>query len=86
MGGKACDKCGNEYNNNFVVLMDGERYQFDCFECAISKLAPRCAHCETVIIGHGVEEDGKMYCCNHCSLHREFHKENIEETHYRYDF
>jgi hypothetical protein len=30
-------------------------------------LAPRCEHCETRIIGHGIEADGIMYCCAHCA-------------------
>ena len=30
-------------------------------------LAPRCAHCECTIIGHGVEASGKYYCCVHCA-------------------
>jgi hypothetical protein len=40
---------------------------FDCFECAIHAVAPVCAHCDCRIIGHGVESDGRMFCCAHCA-------------------
>jgi hypothetical protein len=42
---------------------------FDSFECAIHALAPRCAHCDCRIIGHGVEAKGKIFCCAHCAKH-----------------
>ena len=42
---------------------------FDSFECAIHAMAPRCAHCECRVVGHGVEAKGKMYCCAHCARH-----------------
>jgi hypothetical protein len=62
-----CETCGNEYDKAFTVLMNGEHHTFDSFECAIDRLAPRCAHCQCRIIGHGVEEQGAMYCCAHCA-------------------
>jgi hypothetical protein len=40
---------------------------FDSFECAIHAMAPKCAHCDCRIIGHGVEANGKMYCCASCA-------------------
>jgi hypothetical protein len=61
-----CDNCGNDYDKNFSVVMKGMEYEFDCFECAINKLAPVCAHCQTKVIGHGVEWAGSVYCCHHC--------------------
>lgn len=64
---QTCEKCGNQYDKAFTVLMNGEQHVFDCFECAISKLAPHCAHCNTLIIGHGVEAEGDFYCCAHCA-------------------
>lgn len=64
-----CDKCGNEYDRSFRVEMAGRSYAFDSFECAISLLAPRCAHCECTIIGHGVQAGDKIYCCAHCAQH-----------------
>ncbi len=62
-----CEMCGNEYDKAFEVVMDGKRHIFDCFECAITSLAPVCGHCRTRIIGHGVEVDGNMYCSAHCA-------------------
>lgn len=33
----------------------GRRHTFDCFECAIHLLAPRCDHCGCRIVGHRVD-------------------------------
>jgi hypothetical protein len=63
-----CERCGNEYDRSFTVLLaDGDRHVFDCFECAIGTLAPKCARCGVAIIGHGVQAYGAIYCCAHCA-------------------
>jgi len=62
-----CEVCGNEYAMTFEVVAAGARHVFDSFECAIQALAPRCEHCGCRVIGHGVEERGKFYCCAHCA-------------------
>ncbi len=62
-----CDNCGNAYERNFKVIMSGKEYSFDCFECAINKLAPHCKACDTRIIGHGLEDGLDMYCCAGCA-------------------
>ena len=28
---------------------------------------PTCEHCGCRIVGHGVEADGRMFCCAHCA-------------------
>ena len=63
-----CDVCGNDYDKSFTVTpARGAARTFDAFECAIHALAPTCSHCGCKIIGHGVEKDGKFYCCAHCA-------------------
>ena len=62
-----CETCGNDYDKTFQVTMNGKAHTFDSFECAIFALAPTCHHCETRIIGHGLEKDGTYYCCDHCA-------------------
>lgn len=62
-----CDHCGNDYDKAFQVILGGERHTFDSFECAIHKLAPTCEHCKVRIVGHGLEKDGRMFCCDHCA-------------------
>jgi hypothetical protein len=62
-----CDRCGNDYDKAFQVIREGRTSTFDSFECAIAAVAPRCSHCDCPIIGHGVEEDGAIYCCAHCA-------------------
>lgn len=62
-----CETCGNEYRRSISVRQDGVEHAFDCFECAIQGLAPRCGHCNCAVIGHGVEhENGQIFCCEHC--------------------
>lgn len=62
-----CDTCGNHYEKTFEVVFYGQRYNFDCFECAIHRLAPVCKACGCRIIGHGVEAGGEFFCCDHCA-------------------
>ncbi len=62
-----CDVCGNDYPKSFEVSQGGKTYTFDSFECAIHKLAPKCAHCGCLVIGHGIESDGTFYCCANCA-------------------
>jgi hypothetical protein len=50
-----CETCGNTYEHTFTVRARDVEHVFDSFECAIQALAPRCAHCDCRIIGHGVQ-------------------------------
>lgn len=62
-----CDQCGNDYDKAFQMTLDERTMTFDSFECAIEACAPRCAHCSTRVIGHGVEAGGSFFCCAHCA-------------------
>jgi hypothetical protein len=62
-----CEVCGNEYDKTFEVTIAGSTLTFDSFECAIHAVAPTCAHCACRIIGHGVEADGRIFCCANCA-------------------
>lgn len=62
-----CENCGNHSNRIFTIMMNGKSHIFDSFECAIHKIGPKCNHCNTIILGHGVDRDGSFYCCNHCA-------------------
>ena len=64
-----CEVCGNEYDKTLEIVVDGISHYYDSFECAIHALAPRCAHCDCRIIGHGVETAGVTYCCANCAHH-----------------
>jgi hypothetical protein len=65
-----CEVCGNKYDKAFTVTEPGgEAHTFDSFECAIHALAPTCAHCGCRVVGHGVEEDGRIFCCANCAQH-----------------
>ena len=50
-----CDVCGNDYDKAFRITQAGKTLTFDSFECAIHAMAPRCAHCQCHVIGHGIE-------------------------------
>ncbi len=63
----SCEVCGNQYDKTFQVTLGGATHTFDSFECAIHALAPKCDHCACRIVGHGVEQDGRMFCCAHCA-------------------
>ena len=65
-----CEACGNDYDKSFEVRKNGRTYNFDSFECAIHLLAPTCEHCGVRIVGHGLEKDGRMFCCVHCAEHQ----------------
>ena len=62
-----CEVCGNDYYRSFEVVSGGTRHVFDSFECAIHRLAPTCSHCSCRIVGHGIETEGRMFCCAHCA-------------------
>jgi hypothetical protein len=62
-----CEVCGNDYDKSFEVARAGESHTFDSFECAIHAMAPTCDHCNCRIIGHGVESDGRIFCCANCA-------------------
>jgi hypothetical protein len=64
-----CEVCGNNYDRPLQITVDGKSHTFDSFECAIHVLAPTCAHCKCRVIGHGIEANGKVYCCAHCAHH-----------------
>ncbi|MGW8376226.1 hypothetical protein [Streptomyces sp. ODS28] len=63
----ACEVCGNDYEMSFEVITAGITHTFDSFECASHKLAPVCEHCNCRILGHGLQTDGKFFCCAHCA-------------------
>jgi hypothetical protein len=62
-----CEHCSNDYDKAFEVTQNGSTHTFDSFECAIAVLAPECEKCGVKIIGHGLEADGRFFCCHHCA-------------------
>jgi hypothetical protein len=62
-----CETCGNDYDRPLEITLDGQRHLFDSFECAIHALAPTCEHCSCRIIGHGLQDGDRWFCCAHCA-------------------
>lgn len=64
---KSCEVCDNNFEKTFQVVMAGISHEFDCFECAVHALAPRCYRCGCKILGHGITELGVVFCSTHCA-------------------
>ena len=64
---KQCMVCGNDYDKLIEIKYKNETQLFDCFECAIQALAPRCNSCGINIIGHGAEVGETIFCSAHCA-------------------
>ena len=62
-----CETCGNTYDRPLEITLDGTSHTFDSFECAIHALAPTCEHCGCRIIGHGLQDGQRWFCCAHCA-------------------
>jgi hypothetical protein len=62
-----CETCGNDYARPITVTRDGRAHTYDSFECAIQALAPTCENCGVRILGHGMENAGKVYCGASCA-------------------
>jgi hypothetical protein len=63
-----CVVCGTDEVSGFTIeTATGLRLAFDSFECAIDRLAPRCAYCGVRIVGHGYRANGSLYCGGHCA-------------------
>jgi len=63
-----CVVCGHSSDLCFtVVTANGRRYVLDSLECAIDRLAPRCASCGVRIIGHATVVGTSLFCGVHCS-------------------
>lgn len=76
-----CEVCGNDYYLSFEVhTVSGDVHTFDSFECAMHRLAPVCEHCQVRIAGHGVEVEGRFYCCAHCARSSEEQGHKIRDA------
>lgn len=73
-----CVVCGNEYDKAFQIVMRDKTFTFDSFECAIYALAPTCSHCGCRVIGHGVEQDGNIFCCQHCAQSKDEYDRKVQ--------
>lgn len=69
---KPCKKCG-QLAQVPVIVQIGQRpqYTFDCLECAIETLGPRCTECGQVYLGRPVEIGGQRFCSAACAQRRQ---------------
>ena len=80
-----CERCGNSYDKPILIRThdSSDEHVFDSFECAIDTLAPRCEHCGCRVIGHGVEDEGRIFCCASCA--RQLGVEDVADRGDRHD-
>ncbi len=71
-----CEVCGNHYGQLLEIKVgdSAEVHRFDCFECAIHHLAPKCYHCAVRVLGHGVQAGDRIFCSAHCARQEGFRK------------
>jgi hypothetical protein len=63
----SCDVCGGQKGRMFTVTMGSQTGTFDSFECAIHLMAPGCEHCGCRVLGHPIENESGIFCCDHCA-------------------
>lgn len=62
-----CENCGFNIEKDYILFINGTEFTFDSFECAINFVAPRCAACNSIVLGRVVQERGDTYCSDKCS-------------------
>lgn len=62
-----CVNCGFNIEKDYILFINGTEFTFDSFECAVNFVAPRCANCNSIIMGRGIQQSGDMFCCSTCS-------------------
>ncbi|MFI1293158.1 hypothetical protein ACH4VM_32750 [Streptomyces sp. NPDC020792] len=67
-----CEVCDNDYEMTFEVRAGDAVHIFDSLECAAQRIAPTCDNCECRILGHGLQADGRFFCCANCARRRGF--------------
>lgn len=69
---KSCKKCGQPAQTPVTVRVGaGPQYTFDCFDCAIETLAPRCPECGRSYTGHPVTLGEQRFCSTACAQRRQ---------------
>ncbi|MFB7460672.1 hypothetical protein [Streptomyces sp. NPDC056188] len=62
-----CEVCSNDYEMSFEVRAGDAVHIFDSLECAAQRIAPTCGNCDCRILGHGLQADGRFFCCANCA-------------------
>lgn len=62
-----CLNCGSNIEKDYILFINGTEFTFDSFECAVNFVAPRCAHCNSVVMGQGITLSDQTFCSPQCS-------------------
>lgn len=65
-----CMNCGLNIEKDYILYINGTEFSFDSFECAINFVAPRCAHCNKIILDRGIKHDDEIFCNPFCRKER----------------
>jgi len=68
---KQCDVCRVETEHPLEVSYGRSVHTFCSFQCAITRLAPKCFSCGCKILGRPFEADEEIYCSPECSTMNE---------------
>ena len=69
---RSCRKCGQPAQVPVSIRTgDGPSYTFDCFDCAIEMVAPRCPECRRAYLGRPVTSGEHRFCSTACSQRRQ---------------
>jgi hypothetical protein len=61
-----CMNCGLNIEKDYILYINGTEFTFDSFECAINFVAPRCTHCNSIILGRGTKQSDDIFCSPQC--------------------
>lgn len=61
-----CEQCGEQNENLFEVVKDGQSRKFDSFDCAIQSMAEKCSNCGCLITGKSHRHGDAGFCCQVC--------------------
>ena len=67
-----CVNCGSNIEKDYILFINGAEFVFDSFECAVKFVAPRCAHCNSIIMGKGFSKSDELFCSVSCSNETNF--------------
>ena len=69
--GQLRPSCAARVHAGSESLIVGRDYAVSSYTSAQTGLRPdaeiHCEHCGVRIVGHGLEKDGRMFCCDHCA-------------------
>lgn len=67
-----CEKCGLNIEKDYILFINGKEFTFDSYDCAVNFVAPRCAHCNSIIAHREIKHREEAYCSQYCFKEKNF--------------